>query len=190
MAAIRPRRRRDGGTSYTVTWRLGGARDGAQQTETFHEKTKARTFRQDVEDAGHQWPDGWVKGYGYVRVVEEPDAPAEPRLLTEFGREYVEASRAAILEGFALTEPDRTEHLSDFVAALDAVDPQLVASILDQAESVTTYETHWMARLAGSEEERAAASLLIERAIQASGPIRATASALRARLDDIDPATS
>ncbi|HVF03770.1 MAG TPA: site-specific integrase [Frankiaceae bacterium] len=90
MAAIRPRRRSDGGTSYTVRWRLGGARDGAWQSETFHARQPARDFKADVEDAGHQWPQGWVKGAGYVRVADEPAAPAQPRLVTELGREYVD----------------------------------------------------------------------------------------------------
>jgi hypothetical protein len=54
MAAIRPRRRTNGATSYAVTWRLGATRDGVWQCETFHDKRKARDFKTDVEDAGRQ----------------------------------------------------------------------------------------------------------------------------------------
>jgi hypothetical protein len=91
LASIRTRRRADGGKSYEVRWRLGGTADGAEQSETIRDdKIAARNFAQDVDDAGHQWPPGWVKGFGYVRIAEEPVAPAEPHLLTEVGREYVE----------------------------------------------------------------------------------------------------
>ncbi len=85
MAAIRGRRRSDGSTGYTVTWRLGGARAGAQQSETFDDDpAAAEAFRRAVEKAGHQWPPGWVKGAGYVHlaatvpalVVATPVAPA------------------------------------------------------------------------------------------------------------------
>lgn len=89
MAAIRPRRRTNGTISYTVRWRLGGTRDGAWQSETFHARQAARDFKLDVEDAGHRWPAGWIKGAGYVRVVDEPDAPPEPHRLLDFGLEFV-----------------------------------------------------------------------------------------------------
>jgi integrase len=54
------------GISYQVKWRLGGTRSGAWVSETFSGRAHAESFRLDVEDAGHQWPKGWVKGKGYV----------------------------------------------------------------------------------------------------------------------------
>jgi integrase len=92
VASIRTRRRADGGRSYEVRWRLGGTADGTEQSETIRDdKIKARNFKQDVEDAGHQWPEGWVKGVGYVQRAPEPEPePAQPHLLTDFGREYVD----------------------------------------------------------------------------------------------------
>ncbi len=67
MAQIVAHKRADGGRSYQVRWRLGGARGGAWQSETFHSQGRAEAFRLDVEKAGHLWPRGWIKGEGYVR---------------------------------------------------------------------------------------------------------------------------
>ncbi len=96
MAAIRSRTRADGGTAHTVTWRLGGARGGAQQSETFVTAQAAAEFRRDVEAAGHRWPPGWVRGHGYLRpapaVVAVPP-PARHRL-AEFGQEFVRTRTA------------------------------------------------------------------------------------------------
>jgi len=74
MASIEQRRRSDGGLSARVRWRLGGIRDGQRQVETFSAGTdeqnlaRAAGFRKMVEAAGQQWPDGWVKGEGFVRT--------------------------------------------------------------------------------------------------------------------------
>lgn len=68
------RQRADGGVTYQVKWRLGGTRAGAWASESFTSERAAQRFCLDVEDAGMQWPDGWVKGQGYVQAVE-PAAP-------------------------------------------------------------------------------------------------------------------
>ena len=70
-----PRPRADGGTCHQVKWRLGGSRAGAWQTETLTSKHRAESFREDVEAAGHQWPEGWIKGHGYLADLEEPPPP-------------------------------------------------------------------------------------------------------------------
>ncbi|HEU0130944.1 MAG TPA: site-specific integrase [Mycobacteriales bacterium] len=95
MAGIRTRTRSDGTVGYTVYWRLGGTRAGAQQSETFDSRQEARDFALDVEAAGHQWPAGWVRGVGYVRLADEPAAAPEPHRLLDFGREFV-AQRTGI----------------------------------------------------------------------------------------------
>jgi integrase len=94
MAAIRARKRTDGSTGYTVRWRLGGARDGGWQSETFDTRQAAREFALDVEAAGHRWPDGWVKGAGYLRVTPD-DGTAAAHDLIGFGAEFV-ASRTGV----------------------------------------------------------------------------------------------
>ncbi len=58
------------GASHQVRWRSGGTRAGTQRYESFTTLTKAERFRIQVEEAGEQWPDGWVKGRGYL--AEEP----------------------------------------------------------------------------------------------------------------------
>ncbi|WP_299541989.1 site-specific integrase [uncultured Streptomyces sp.] len=67
MASVVRRKNRAGEiTSYQVKWRLGGARAGGWQTETFADEPSAEVFRDAVNGAGQQWPPGWVKGEGYI----------------------------------------------------------------------------------------------------------------------------
>lgn len=69
MAAIKARPRADGTTAYTVTWVMGGgaaAPGRPSGSETFNSRERAAAFKLDVEDAGHRWPKGWIKGVGYV----------------------------------------------------------------------------------------------------------------------------
>ncbi|HEX6246321.1 MAG TPA: hypothetical protein VFZ64_00500 [Nocardioidaceae bacterium] len=50
---------------------------------------RAEGFRRMVEAAGHQWPDGWVKGEGFVRPRSTGDPMRPPPMLAEIGEEYV-----------------------------------------------------------------------------------------------------
>src|SRR4051794_27953434 len=86
MATIVARERKDGTTGYKVQWRLGGTRDGLWQSETFENRRAAAKFQSRVEAHGHLWPDGWVKGRGFVDAVVEP---AETHPLLDFGSAYV-----------------------------------------------------------------------------------------------------
>lgn len=73
MARIQSRPRTDGGVSHTVSWVIGGGRNGAGKTtasETFTERWRAEWFKDEVEKAGHHWPVNaagwsWVKGHGF-----------------------------------------------------------------------------------------------------------------------------
>jgi hypothetical protein len=82
VAWIDKRRRSDGGVSARVVWRLGGTRDGAYQAETFsigsdaQNLARADGFKKMVDAAGQRWPDGWVKGEGFVRA----SGPSRSRL--------------------------------------------------------------------------------------------------------------
>ncbi|MEV8395625.1 MULTISPECIES: site-specific integrase [unclassified Streptomyces] len=74
MASIHPRENAAGEvSSYQVKWRLGGGRGGDWQTERFDDETPAKVFKEAVDEAGQQWPPGWVKGRGYI----VPDADDE-----------------------------------------------------------------------------------------------------------------
>jgi integrase len=76
MASVHPRKNRAGEiTSYQVKWRLGGGRNGDWQTESFKEEPAAELFKDAVDEAGQQWPPGWVKGQGYI----DPTADVEER---------------------------------------------------------------------------------------------------------------
>ncbi|MFM9590800.1 tyrosine-type recombinase/integrase [Streptomyces scabiei] len=75
MASVHPRKNKAGNvTAWLVKWRLGGARTGPQQTERFGPdddgRDAAEVFKAAVDEAGQQWPLGWVKGQGMV----SPDA--------------------------------------------------------------------------------------------------------------------
>lgn len=86
MASIVTRKHRSGDLTYKVQWRLGGARGAVWQSETFKDRRAALKFEALVEANGQRWPEGWVKGIGFVKV--EPDAPDEHPLL-EFGTAYI-----------------------------------------------------------------------------------------------------
>lgn len=90
MATITVRPRSNGTTAYRVSWREGGSRHGAQQSETFTRHKEAERFRAAVELAGQQWPPGWTPGQGYVPTPDpEPITPVPTPTLTEFGEQYV-----------------------------------------------------------------------------------------------------
>jgi hypothetical protein len=93
MAWIEHKKRTDGGISALVRWRLGGRRDGARQTETFSAGSdeqniaRAEGFRTMGDAAGEFWPDGWVKGEGFVRARGDDPMSPPPRF-DEIGEEY------------------------------------------------------------------------------------------------------
>jgi hypothetical protein len=94
MAWIEQRKRTDGVVSVRVKWRTGGRRGGPFQIETFsagsdaQNQARAEGFQQMVEAAGGHWPDGCVKGEGFVRArVEERYDP--PPSFAAIGEEYV-----------------------------------------------------------------------------------------------------
>src|SRR5581483_4101268 len=94
MARIEQRKRVSGGVSARVQWRLGGGRGAPMQTETFAAGTDAQNmaraegFKKMVEAAGGYWPDGWVKGEGFVRA-RSGDVYAAVPSFGEVGEEYV-----------------------------------------------------------------------------------------------------
>lgn len=97
MAWIEKRQRTDGGVSVRVKWRLGGGRTGPFQIETFsagsdaQNLARAEGFQKMVEAAGQYWPEGWVKGEGFVRArTEESRYEATPTpTFAAIGEQYV-----------------------------------------------------------------------------------------------------
>jgi hypothetical protein len=94
MATVKPRRRADGTPTYRVVWRLGGTRDGSWQSETFLQRPPAVRFCRDVDAAGQQWPEGWVKGVGYVTT--EPAAADRPAFLPRHHRHRTTRIRGSL----------------------------------------------------------------------------------------------
>lgn len=81
------KRARNNGMRYQVKWRLGGGREAPWQSETFTERRAATKFKADVEAFGHDWPEGWVKGVGYLRPDQQPPCGVHP--LLGYGTAYV-----------------------------------------------------------------------------------------------------
>ncbi|MFF4900549.1 tyrosine-type recombinase/integrase [Streptomyces sp. NPDC001068] len=76
MASVVPRKNKAGEiASYQVKWRAGGKRTGEWQHERFDGDEEgyeaAELFAQAVDEAGQQWPAGWVKGEGYIDAQAE-----------------------------------------------------------------------------------------------------------------------
>lgn len=103
MAWIEQRTRSDGGLSACVMWRQGGRRGAPRQKETFsagsdaQNRARAEGFKQMVDAAGQHWPEGWVKGRGFVRAQAEepaprPPAPTFPTVAEEYVRQIVDLS--------------------------------------------------------------------------------------------------
>jgi hypothetical protein len=69
MARLERKERADGGSSYMVRWRLGGTRTGSRQPDTL----------------GEDWPDGWVKGQGFVRDRVDADSMVARRGVSTAG---------------------------------------------------------------------------------------------------------
>jgi hypothetical protein len=95
MAWIEQHRRADGGLTARVIWRPGGARDAIRVWETFGAGSDAQNlaradgFKRMVEAAGQRWPDGWVKGEGFVRPPDVADPMTPPPSFDKIGEEYV-----------------------------------------------------------------------------------------------------
>jgi len=64
-------------------------------TETFsagsddQNLARAEGFRRMVEAGGHEWPDSWVKGMGFVRPRQDADPMQPPPTVAAVGEEYV-----------------------------------------------------------------------------------------------------
>jgi integrase len=95
MAWIEQRRRADGGVTARVFWRPSGCRDAPRDWETFSAGSDAQNlaradgFKRMVEAAGQRWPDGWVKGEGFVRPPDVADPMTPPPSFDQIGEEYV-----------------------------------------------------------------------------------------------------
>lgn len=99
MVWIEKHERSDKVVSAYVVWRLGGGRDGEKQFEAFSAGTseqnlaRAEGFQKMVVAAGSRWPDGWVKGEGFVRPNggdPTAEAPAFPAIGEEYIRQIVD----------------------------------------------------------------------------------------------------
>lgn len=99
MVWIEKHKRSDNVVSAYVVWRLGGRRDGEKQFEAFSAGTseqnlaRAEGFQKMVVAGGSYWPDGWVKGEGFVRPNggdPTAEAPAFPTIGEEYIRQIVD----------------------------------------------------------------------------------------------------
>jgi integrase len=125
MASIVTRKHRSGDLTYKVQWRLGGARGAVWQSETFKDRRAALKFEALVEANGQRWPEGWVKGIGFVKV--QPNAPDEHPLL-EFGTAYIRRLTS--------TGPDTQTRYLKQLTAMNA-ELEAIKGVLPTVENVT-----------------------------------------------------
>ena len=126
MAQWITRVRADGGESVQIKWR----QDGLWQSETFTNQRLAGDFRAAVENAGHHWPGGWVKGAGWYDAStsrppaeQEDDGPA-PVLMSAVAESYFAEQDKRIRRGrvkpYTVHRAKRTYalHLEEFLGHL------------------------------------------------------------------------
>lgn len=116
--------------------------------------TKGLAVRLDVQ-GGLRWD--WC-----ARALE-----ALRRLSSAAAVEVARSSNEVITDGLELRQPNMTEGLVDFVAEMDAIDPGLLLTCIERLEPATA-RANWSARIAGSDEERSAALVLMRRAQNAT----------------------
>ncbi|WP_432001534.1 tyrosine-type recombinase/integrase [Streptomyces sioyaensis] len=95
MAYVKARQNAQGRiTSFQVKWRLGGGRSAPQQVERFDDEESAEVFKDAVNEAGQQWPPGWVKGQGYIDPAAD-QVDDERYRFANFARESIK-NRTAV----------------------------------------------------------------------------------------------
>ena len=67
----------------------GHASGDVQRRAERQNLARADDFKRMVDLAGQRWPDGWVKGEGFLRPASEPDPLRRPPTFVELGEEYV-----------------------------------------------------------------------------------------------------
>ena len=131
------------GTAYRVKWR----QDGTWQSETFgaDRKRAALRFVGDVEHAANHWPEGWIKGVGYRRDLDEPAIPDAPLL----------AYAAQLVRDKTGLQPDTRQRYARQVHALAgelsevvAADPQSDAGFASVQNLTDRHVARWINRSA------------------------------------------
>ncbi|MFE9309666.1 tyrosine-type recombinase/integrase [Streptomyces sp. NPDC006706] len=91
-SVVRRKNRRGEITSFQVRWRDGGSATGDWQTERFDDEDSAGVFKKAVDEAGQNWPPGWVKGKGFI---DEASADELRYRFDRFARESIENQTAS-----------------------------------------------------------------------------------------------
>ncbi len=139
MASLETRKRPTG-TSYRVKWRA----DGTWQSESFgaSRKTAAGRFLRDVEQNGNRWPDGWLKGFGYIRTLSEDAEVAEVRL-THFAAQYI-ADKTGLQPGTRCRYARQAEGLADALDALVDADVETDAAFATVQNLTPRHVSRWI----------------------------------------------
>ncbi|OUZ11052.1 hypothetical protein BHE97_06385 [Aeromicrobium sp. PE09-221] len=150
MAWIEQRHRTDSGISVRVKWRLGGGRTGPFQIETFsagtdaQNRARAEGFKKMVEAAGGNWPDGWVKGEGFVRSRDDRYVPPPPfaEVAEEYVRQIVDLSpgqRSRYLSQVRVLRETEVRGIRIFNRPIDAItEKDIKAWLIDWDRSIKT----------------------------------------------------
>jgi integrase len=120
MASIIKRERKDRSVGYQVRWR----QDGRWQSDIFDTERKAQRFKFDVEDAGNQWPAGWVPGIGHVKDV---GAAAGQTIFPELAEQYLN-TRTAVSDYQMSRYRSVIKQLAEHFPIMEEIDDQAVAT--------------------------------------------------------------
>ncbi|WP_055483150.1 tyrosine-type recombinase/integrase [Sphaerimonospora mesophila] len=198
MASIEKRPGKGKKISYRVRWRLGGASDGAWQSETFEQKAQAVTFKLAVEAVGHQWPEGWIRGYGWAPAAPVDDKPeVEPIPFRDYATTFV-ASLSGIEERTRHDyERDLRNHILPTFGDLDirdgnAIDRSLVrtwVNTLQHGVADPANPKQWLRRPLAPKTIQNLHGILfaiLQDAVEADPPLRTSNPAARTRLPRLD----
>lgn len=199
MAFIEARRTKTGQRRYRVWWRLGGSRYGEPQSETFFDKGSALTFKLEVEASGHDWPDDYVKGVGWVH--EQSQEPVEsPVPFGDYALAFVRGLSGVADRTRHDYERDLRNHLAPAFGHLDirdgtAITPALVrqwVNGLQTGERDPADPARWRRRPLRPKTIQNLHGLLtavLQDAVEADPPLRSSNPAAGVRLPRLDDGT-
>lgn len=199
MAHIERRVRKDGTKTYRVKWRLGGTRTGHPESETFADSGSALTFKLAVEAAGHQWPDNYVQGVGWLEDTQSPaeDPTGGPVLFGDHALRYVRTLSGVDERTRHDYERDLRNHMLNMFGDLDIrdggiLDRSLVRRWVNELQSGVAdpdNPAQWLRRPLAPKTIRNVHGLLygiLQDAVEADPPVRTSNPAARTRLPRLD----
>lgn len=139
MASLETRK-----TPTGMTFRIKWRQDGAWQSETFGpgRKNAALRFKRDVELNDNCWPEGWLRGHGYVaQLVEETGEKETP--FRSYATQFV-ADKTGLTPGTKCRYARQVVVLADELDIIVAADQETGAEIATMENLTTRHIARWV----------------------------------------------